>query len=347
MKHKSIQINQIPKPAKVSWLLVLFLIQTMIYGQGRNERVTIVGAFEPNLRPATKILINPAEQAFVADTSNQPYTNIGPKYSTAVSMPAIAWSQVKTDERPQFNRNYLDAALGSRLSPRFLFSHHSKLSKKTGFDLNLQHQSSWTDIQDFAPSSWMHNNAAVATASATGNYVWTNRLFYDHRLVHFYGFEPADFPTAVVEAADIRQQYQLASLSSQLKSNDKQSDALHHEIGFQYHYWQDRFSNREQLVTVKGNANKSLDLLQVDGAQEFAADAQFDFCRLTTPCCTQGFHQHTQAIIQHVGQLLSTGSSTACQLWKRHGFLFSPASFPERQVVRFRRQAKFLRFFWW
>ncbi len=277
MKHKSIQINQIPKPAKVSWLLVLFLIQTMIYGQGRNERVTIVGAFEPNLRPATKILINPAEQAFVADTSNQPYTNIGPKYSTAVSMPAIAWSQVKTDERPQFNRNYLDAALGSRLSPRFLFSHHSKLSKKTGFDLNLQHQSSWTDIQDFAPSSWMHNNAAVATASATGNYVWTNRLFYDHRLVHFYGFEPADFPTAVVEAADIRQQYQLASLSSQLKSNDKQSDALHHEIGFQYHYWQDRFSNREQLVTVKGNANKSLDLLQVDGAQEFAADAQFDF----------------------------------------------------------------------
>lgn len=277
MKNKMIPINQIPKQARLSWLLVLFLLPALMHGQGRNERVTIVGAFEPNLRPATKILVNPAEQSIKADTSNQAFSNIGPMYSTAVSMPAIAWSQVKTDERQQFNRNYLDAAMGSRLSPRFLFSHHSMLSKKTGFDLDLQHQSSWMGIKDFAPSSWMRNKAAVATASATDNYVWTNGLFYDHRLVHFYGFVPADFPTAVVEAADIRQQYQLASLSSRIQSNDKQSDALHHEIGVQYQYWRDHYSNREQLVTVKGRANKSFDLFEVDGTQEFAADARFDF----------------------------------------------------------------------
>ncbi len=249
------------KPIKslLTTLIVLITVPFNLQAQNRQERVTIIGTFEPSLRPVEKIFIDPAQPEPLFNNENQNFSRISGFYQPKTTSAAIAVNQVRTDEKSKRYANHLKTGIGTQLSPLFLYRHHSKLSKNTAFSLELNHRSSWLDIPEYAPSTWMKNAAIVNLEAAIGDHIWNNKLGYSHDQFHFYGFKPSEYVGFEIDKKNLQQQYHRLNFESMLTSNYSSKSALHHELSLGYKQIADKHQNTGQQVLLHGNAGKYFD----------------------------------------------------------------------------------------
>lgn len=240
----------------LSVVVSIFLCPVMASGQGHNERVTIVGAYQPSLKDAQKIAVSPGETNLQGEIGEQTYTNLGIRYQTQAVTTPIAYTQVRDDEKKEINRNFVDAAIGSNLSPVFNFRHRSRLTDKTLLDLGLGHWSTWVNIKDRAPSDRMYNQLRTGIQHYFTNQLWQSDLAYDHDLLHYYGFKPSDFPAVQVKADSLLQTYQRLGFTSRLQSINTGKGALNHDIAIRYRHFADEFRNKEQIISLSADLKK-------------------------------------------------------------------------------------------
>ncbi len=303
-------------------------------GQGHNERVTIVGAYQPSLKDVQKIAVNPGETNLQGEIGEQTYSNLGIRYQTQASTSPIAYTQVRDDEKKEINRNFVDAAIGSNLSPVFNFRHRSRLTDKTLLDLGLGHWSTWVNIKDRAPSDRMHNQLHTGIQYDFSNQIWQNDLTYNHDFLHYYGFKPSDFPDVRVKADSLLQTYQRLGFTSRLKSNQTGKEVLNHDIAFRYRHFADDFRNIEQSITLSAGlkkdyawfASNSRQFVGLNAAASlFSADDSLAgwrgfYARLEPSIHFSGsFFELTAALKGHLGDDTTTFFSLHPQL---HGKLF-------------------------
>lgn len=276
-------IAMIPCQAKKIFgiLIPVLFVPFLLFSQSRNERVTIVGSYQPTVKEASKINFNPAEPESKLHSVDFDFTDPGYRLSLAIEPPLLAYLQAKTDEKTVTYRNYLKAALGTNLSPVFMFRHHSALSKKTSFDLGLNHESTWTNIKDFSNSTWMQNNAAATLVTEISDYIWQNSVEYRHNWLHYYGFKSSEYADSLYTKDELTQHYQRIHIATDLKSNYKNSKRLNHQFGIAYNQFADRYQNTENLVRFKAGLNKTYDWFNIDGEQVMLLDANFDFLSAT------------------------------------------------------------------
>jgi hypothetical protein len=257
--------------------LFLIIVSTHLSAQTHNEKVTIFSAFQPSLREATKISINPNAQSAVLKTGELNFSNIDRVIDVKSEPPLIAFTQVKTDEKTEKFRNYLKAALGTNLSPFFFFQHHSAFSKNMEFDLGIRHQSSWVDVKDYAPSSWMKNDFSIGTHNVLGEHLWHNDLVYSFDNFHYYGFKPEDYSAISIEKDLLKQHYQRIGFKSTIQSNYKDNNLLHHEVSLAYHNFSDKHKRYEHAIKVDGTLKKYYEWFRFDSKQMAAIDLQANF----------------------------------------------------------------------
>lgn len=272
MKH--LQQNYFNKMNKLKINLILtFIILTSItlpmatIGQSHNEKVTIVGSFQPNLRESVKINLNPEEKKNEFEVGEVNFSNLQKIILLKNEAPLIAASTVRTDEKKSNFRNYLKAGFGSNLSPLFRFQHHSALSKNTLLNLGLKHHSSWVNVRDFAPSTWMKNKLDIGIQHAFNDYILNTEADYSYDQMYYYGFKPSDFPDTIINKDALLQHYQRLNVQAQLSSNYNNVNYLHHSFGVKYSYFSDKYSQYEHQVAVNGQLQKYYDWFNYDGTQ--------------------------------------------------------------------------------
>lgn len=246
-------------------------------GQGHNERVTIVGSFQPSLRPSTKIDLNPDEKKNNFEMGEVNFSNLQKPLFLKNEAPAIAATQVRTDEKTTSFRNYLKAGMGTNLNPLFLFRHHSALSKNTMFNLGLNHHSSWVNVRDYAPSTWMKNKLEIGVQHALNEHILNIEADYSYDQMFYYGFKPKDFPDIIINKEDLKQHYQRINLSTQLTSNYNNVNMLHHKVTLEYNYFSDKYSTYEHRMDLSGKLEKYYDWFNYDGTQLTGFDFSADF----------------------------------------------------------------------
>jgi hypothetical protein len=261
-----------------SRLAVLPLMFAVLQISGQtNERVTVIGTFEPGLGTFLRIPTLPeaVQPAFEPVTFD--YNFLNRVIETKTELESIPPLQITPERRVNSYNNYLRAALGSRLSPYFLYRHNSPLSNNTRFGLEIRHFSSWLDMADYAPSDFMQNRMSVNLEHELRNHSVGYEVYYQYNTNRFYGFLPSDFPTISLNKKDIFQRFSTAGAKATFQSNFDRPTALHHKIDLDYYYLADNYSSTEHGAKAGLTLQKDYELFNFDSKQSLSLDADYSF----------------------------------------------------------------------
>lgn len=222
-----------------------------------DEQVTVEGKYRPKVNKVNKLQLTPETPQ---PSYNFPSSEVNPKEAKqkfALDLEKIAPTAFasKDDKLVAPTENFLMAGIGTRLSPLFLYKHNSMLTKTLGLGVGIKHNSSWLDIKDYAPSSYMNNAFDInLTTSKFDGFQMDGGVYYKNDMYHFYGLNLAEFPVtltdAQIEEACPRQTYNTIGGHLGLASTTTRVGELSHDARLDYFYLLDREHNIDFSYTL-------------------------------------------------------------------------------------------------
>ena len=230
-------------------ITALALLAVSAFGQ-HDEQVTVEGKYRPKVNKVNKLQLTPE---MPQPSYNFPSSEVNPKEAKqkfALDLEKIAPTAFasKNDKLVTPTQNFLMAGMGTRLSPLFLYKHNSMLTKTLGLGVGIKHNSSWLNIKDYAPSSYMNNAFDInLTTSKFDGFQMDGGVYYKNDMYHFYGLNLAEFPVTLtedqIEKASPRQMYNTIGAHLGLASTTTRVGELSHDAHLDYFYLLNREHN--------------------------------------------------------------------------------------------------------
>ena len=230
-------------------ITILALIATQALAQ-HDEQVTVEGKYRPKANKVSKLQLTPETPQ---PSYNFPSSEVNPKEAKqkfALDLEKIAPTgyAAKNDKLVDPTRNFLMAGMGTRISPLFLYKHNSMLTKTLGLGVGIKHKSSWFNMKDYGPSSYMNNAFDIdLTTSKWDGFQIGGGVYYKNDMYHYYGVNLAELPVTLTEAqiaqACPRQTYNTVGGRLTLTSTTTRVDELSHDAHLEYYYLFDREHN--------------------------------------------------------------------------------------------------------
>ncbi len=224
-----------------------------------NEQVTVEGTYRPKVNKVDKIALTPEipEASFSFPEPNVEAKDVEHKFDIDLEKLSPVGHSSRNDATVESTENFLMAGLGSRLSPLFLYRHHSELARNFDLGVGLKHFSSWLNRRDYAPSSFMDNDVDLDLNMKLDGYQLNNKVYYANNMVHYYGYRLIDslFASSELEQKCPRQTYNTFGLNSTLKRTDAYPGAIQHGGGVAYSYTYDHLGASEHFLDLNGNVN--------------------------------------------------------------------------------------------
>ena len=233
-------------------IISIVLLAMQAYAQ-HDEQVTVEGKYRPKANKVNKLKLTPETPA---PTYVMPSTEVNPKEARqkfAIDLEKIsptAYSS-KDDKSVTPTRNFIMAGMGTRLSPIFLYKHNSMLTKTLGLGLGIKHNSSWLNIKDYAPSSYMNNAFDVSVSyEDMGIYRLEGGVFFDNDMCHYYGVNLVEtpLPDEQIEAFCPKQVYNTIGAYVKLDPKGFSIGPPVHPASINYRYAFDQFGCGDGLL---------------------------------------------------------------------------------------------------
>ena len=220
-----------------------------------DEQVTVEGKYRPKVNKVNKLQLTPETPQ---PSYNFPSTEVNPmeaKQKFALDLEKIAPTAfaAKDDKLVTPTQNFIMAGVGTRLSPLFLYKHNSMLTKTLGLGVGIKHNSSWLNIKDYAPSSYMNNAFDIyLTTSKFDGFQIDGGVYYKNDMYHYYGVNLTEMPLIdeQIELYCPRQTYNTIGAHLGLASTSIRVGELSHSGAVDYHYTFDHFDAKEHFVDL-------------------------------------------------------------------------------------------------
>ena len=228
-------------------ITTLALLAVSAFAQ-HDEQVTVEGKYRPKVNKVNKLQLTPETPQ---PSYNFPSSEVNPKEAKqkfALDLEKIAPTAFasKNDKLVTPTENFLMAGMGTRLSPLFLYKHNSMLTKTLGLGVGIKHNSSWLDIKDYAPSSYMNNAFDInLTTSKFDGFQMDGGVYYNNDMYHFYGINLAENPLTEEQIVvyDPKVTYNKIGGHLGLSSTTTGVGELSHDAHLDYFYLFDREHN--------------------------------------------------------------------------------------------------------
>ena len=228
-------------------ILTLALLSMQAFAQ-HDEQVTVEGKYRPKVNKVNKLQLTPETPQ---PTYDFPSTEVNPmeaKQKFALDLEKISPTAyaAKDDKLVTPTENFIMAGLGTNLSPLFLYKHNSMLTKTLGLGVGVKHNSSWLNIKDYAPSSYMNNAFEVnLTTSKFNGFQLDGGVYYKNDMYHFYGINLAENPLTEEQIAFYAPKITYNKLGGHfgLASSTTRIGELSHDAYLDYFYLFDREHN--------------------------------------------------------------------------------------------------------
>lgn len=239
----------------IIFLLTTILLSVNVFAQ-HNEEVTVEGTYRPKVNKVDKIRLTPEKPQ---TTFEMPSTEVNPKITDRKfdieleRLKAAPYSD-KNESLVKPTENFLMAGLGTRVSPLFMYRHDSQLTKNVNLGVDLNHFSSWLNMDDRNNTGFMNNLFDVRVGAKLSNYQLNGKAYFKNDLYHYYGYQLSDslIPTSRVEEFCPKQVYNTIGLSADLNSTDTHLQALQHTVGIDYHHTFSKLDSREHFIGLNG-----------------------------------------------------------------------------------------------
>ncbi|MCR4847459.1 MAG: TonB-dependent receptor [Bacteroidales bacterium] len=236
--------------------IVLALLLSISAFAQHNEEVTIEGTYRPKVNKVDKIVLQPEtpEQKFEMPNTETHLMDIDRRFPLDLEKLSAQSYSGKNARMPESTKNFLMAGFGTRISPVFLYKHNSNLTKNLGLGVGIKHYSSWLDIKDYAPSSFMNNAFEIGlTSSKYKNVQLEGDVYYKNDMVHYYGVNLLNHPLTdeQIELCCPKQIYNTIGGHFGMAPATTRTGEVNHHLSVDYHYTFDKTYAREHSVETE------------------------------------------------------------------------------------------------
>ena len=261
--------------------MLLFLIvffQKKAVAQTHNEHVTIEGTFRPQVKKFDKINVKPENISVQFEPQSFQIRLLDRDYNKLSELEMLSPLRLQLRKNEALTKNFLMAGLGTRLSPVFMYRHHSDLSDATSIGVGVKHFSTWTDAVDNKKSTFMNNKFDVEMGNNFSTHNLSTKLEYKYDSYYYNDLRRNTIQPAIVVDSDVlKQNYQNIGLQSVLSSSNTDFGYLQHEIGLKFNYLFDEFDAKETNFRLDAKLIDVFDWFNYNGDQALGADLAFDY----------------------------------------------------------------------
>nr|NQU94334.1 TonB-dependent receptor [Bacteroidota bacterium] len=265
------------KPFSWVFLISLFAFPTMLFGQSRNQEVTIIGQYQPTISDAFKINIAPSIKDTMVEMPNFTYFIQSNPIVTSYSIDPLEPVFLDIDPDEILRRNYLRAGYGNYATPMVEFFTNSLRSDKFSLGFHAKHISSTGQIEDNATSKYSKNDISLYAKRYLKNKVLSGKIYYKRDVVHYYGFNPADIPSVEFSDDDLKQKFSLIGANTGIESNYKRNKKLNYQASLNFYNLSDIYETSETFVGLKTNINGVKEYFNFVEEQELGADFEINY----------------------------------------------------------------------
>jgi hypothetical protein len=225
-------------------IAILALMAIPTFAQ-HDEQVTVEGKYRPKVNKVNKLVLQPEtpQPSYTFPSSEVSPKEAKQKFALDLEKIAPTAFAAKDDKLVTPTQNFLMAGLGSRLSPLFFYKHNSLLTKTLGLGVGIKHNSTWLNIKDYAPSSYMNNafDISLSTSKFDGLQL-DGGVYYNNDMYHFYGINLLETPLTEEELAVYAPKitYNKVGAHVGLASTTTRVGELSHDAHLDYFYMLDR-----------------------------------------------------------------------------------------------------------
>lgn len=259
-------------------ILILLLISGSISlsGQGINEQVTVVGAFEPTVPDASKINLSPSPDETEVKLPVMSYSITPVQIKTSLHPDDITAVKLVGEPLKKLYRNYARVGFGNYTTPYAEFYAGSLRSKTYAFGIHMKHLSSSGTIKDYPKSNNSLNQIELSGQKFTDNHTFNASAGFRRNVVHHYGFKPADLNFFVNED-DLKQRFNRINASASFASVYSDADRLNHTLGLSFTNISDKFDTRESQIGIRAAADKRYELFDLTDYQKLSFETNLAF----------------------------------------------------------------------
>lgn len=270
------------------FVMTLAVLPQSANSQGRNQEVTIIAPYQPTISDAYKMTLTPKVRDTVVETPPMIYgINSSPIYSS-YDIESLNPTFVEINPEETYRRSYLRAGFGNYTTPYAELFTNSLQSDKFSLGFHARHLSSTGKIEDYATSSYSQNSAALYGKSYLKNKIFSAKIAYDRNVVHYYGFEPEQYPGLDISDDDLKQRFSLIGANIGLESNYQRGKKMNYSGLLDFYYLNDLYETSEMMVGLDLNLNSKNEFLHFVKKQELGVDLNVDYYNNKDSILSQG-----------------------------------------------------------
>jgi len=275
--------HMIYKVFKMIWSLIpaiALMLPLVLSAQEKSEEVTIIAPYNPSVTTASKINRNPKIR--FADATEMPvieYNIQSVRINSKLSPESPRPSQLPREPQKDLYRSHLRAGFGNYLTPYFELWVNSLQSDEFSAGAHIGHISSFGQIKDYAKSSYANTLVEAYANKYFNDNTFGAKLSYSNKMVHRYGYKPADFitPDIYTDDDDIKQTFNRVGFDLGLSSNKEDDDAFNYHVLLDGYYLFDKFESNETGLFFDGGISKKMDMFSNRRSQELGIDLGADY----------------------------------------------------------------------
>jgi hypothetical protein len=234
-----------------------------------NETQVVTGVRENVVKSAVKLSDNPALVDTTIRVKDIKYDVVPRKAETVYQIDTIKAANLKMRESlDRLYNGYAKAGIGLYTTPFAEIRYNSTRSRKMAYGAMARHFSSAGGLDDVARNSYSDNEVDVWGRKFFNQHEGSLGLNYERNMVHFYGFNPADFN---VDKNDIKQIYNYVESKASWRSFYRDSTKINHIVDARYYHFANAFDGRENNLLIEGKLTQYIknDLYTLDVAIDY------------------------------------------------------------------------------
>lgn len=271
---------------KINFVITAFfiLISSLLSAQTHNEEVTVEGKYTPQIQKSERLIKTPDIPKRDFTIPNYEINTEDFAYEYKAELEPISPLGYTSSNDLNLRKNFIKAGFGTRLSPDFLFRHHSSISKRTSIGIGIDHNSTWLDMKDYVNSKYMNNAFALTM---------TNRFsqFQLHSYVDYH-YDMYYINDSTAENSEARN---IHSLNAKVTANNNKSSykSLYDEFSLEYNYSGIQGGMQENLLKFRAHLEHSNSWFKhSNSTQTLIADINADLCNIEQTLFIAAFNPH-------------------------------------------------------
>lgn len=279
-KNKAIGNISLVFSGKWIILIINLFLFTSLFSQGKNEEVTIIAPYEPVISESNKINFKPSLDTLIVEkpgfTYNFQYKPYGFLFQPEPSKP----QQFVDNRFDSINKATLRVGGGNYSTTLVDFFTNFKTGKKTFWNAQINHLASSGTIEGYGFPGSSSNRFLMGAKHDLDEQTLSGNVFYDRKVVHFYGYKTDEIPDSLLGRDDIKQTFRSYGANIRLKDNKASEDAYHYDGNFGFSSLSDAYEAHETQAIFDLNVRKNVDMSGKLKSSEIISDLTlqyFDF----------------------------------------------------------------------